>query len=370
MPPELREALEKAVQDVTAPPAPAAPSSPPAPAPAPAADAKPVGAPPPAPTVPNQGYLSKKEEPAAPAAKPAAAPAVPEKPVAGSPQEKTEEGQPSGEPTTPAYKPPASWRPGPREKLATADPEIQAEVERREKQFGEFTKSAKQDRTFVEAFSQTIAPYAQHIQESGVPPLQLVAQLMDTGYRLNKGSPAEKAAVIAAAIQDYGIDVELLDTVLSKTLPAPGQPRQPAQPQGMDPRMIQQMVQQAVAPLIQQRQQQDFNAVTQSIEEWGKNKPYFNDLRADMADVNDFEQARGRNLSLDDLYERALAMRPDVRRLIEARKQNAQAERAAQVSSSVTGARSGPLAPVQADPSDLRGTISAAFDNLQVGGRV
>jgi hypothetical protein len=150
---------------------------------------------------------------------------------------------------------------------------------------------------------------------------------------------------------------------------------------------VDQLLQQRLAPLqqfITQQQQRDQQAAqqrdqaaVQTIEQMAADPkyPYFSDLRQDMADLIDIASKRGHALTLDQAYTRAMAMNPEVSKLVTAQQStaarsaaavaaNARAQRALAASSSVNGSPSSTPsgAPIG---SDRRAAISAAMDAVE-----
>jgi hypothetical protein len=223
---------------------------------------------------------------------------------------------------------------------------------------------------FASNFMRSIAPYQQAIQmETGGNPLQAVVGLMDTASRLRFGTPSEKAGLIAHLVKTYGVDIDGLDQALVGIAPAA--------PQGFDPSMVQQAVQQQLAPLMQaaqarrtQSEQQTRAAVKTELDAFvaDPKNDFFEDVRDIMADLTEVADKHGQPLSLADAYQRACLLHPDVSKVMLARQQGQSAQsltqaavRAKAAAVSVKGAA--PVgSPDPTEPTSVRAAIEAAIE--------
>jgi hypothetical protein len=136
-----------------------------------------------------------------------------------------------------------------------------------------------------------------------------------------------------------------------------------------DPRVDQLFAQ--LQGLQQSRQEQVIQRAVSEVEGFGAGKEFFEDVREDMADLLELASKRNLDLSLEQAYERACKMQPDIAKVLEAREAAKRAgnsqqstQRAKHAASSVRGT---PAGVPSSNPSDLRGAIEAAFE--QVGER-
>lgn len=276
--------------------------------------------------------------------------------------------KPEGEPAKPDQfaKAPASWKPGAREAWSQLPPDVRAEVHRRERETARIVQETAQVRQVGERIGQMQQQFAPALQAEGVDVLTATHNLMNLASRLRFGSPIEKATLAATIIRNYGVDVNALANVLDGQPPPQGHP-----PQQMlqDPRVDQ------LLATLQQAQQQRMAQVTEravsEVEEFGADKEFFEDVREDMADLLEVAARRGIDLSLEQAYERACKMQPEISKVLDAREAAKRAgnsqqstQRAKIAASSVRGTPSGVPA---ANPGDLRGAIEAAIE--QVGER-
>ena len=263
---------------------------------------------------------------------------------------------------------PRSWKAGAKEKWATVDPDVRAEVHRRERESARAIQESAPVKKFAQEFSQAIQPHAQRYQGSGMTPLQVMSNLMQADAILSGAPMAQRATFMAKLIKDYQIDIRSLDAALSG-----GDP-------GTEPlAVVEQLINQRLAPLQefvqttqqsrQQAVQREYSQQENLIERMAQdstNFPHFDLVTQDMADVMELNSRRGIYLSPEEAYKRAVAMNPQAQAAEQGRagQQRAQvahdaATRSLGASLSVSGSSAGLKQTVA--PDDLRGTIEAAW---------
>jgi len=245
---------------------------------------------------------------------------------------------------------------------------VRAEVYRREKEAARIVQETAQARQVTEYVSKLQQQFAPALQAEGVDALTASANLMNLASRLRFGTPPEKAQLAAQIIRTYGVDVNALADALDGIQPA-ALPQGHGQQMMTDPRVDQLFAQ--LEGLQKRKTEALVEKVTGEVEAFGGTKEFFEDVREDMADLMEVADRRGLDLTLEQAYERACRMHPDIAKVLEAREAAKRAgnlqgstQRARAAASSVRGTPSG--VPSQ-NPADLRGAIEAAFE--QVGGR-
>ena len=219
-----------------------------------------------------------------------------------------------------------------------------------------------------QAFINAVQPFQHTIQAEGVDPLTAVTNLMQATTTLRFGTPMEKANMLAQVVKAYGVDIRALDGALAGVVPPEGQPQQVN---------VQAEVQRALAPLMQmaqQREQAEVNRLTeQSYAELrafaaDPAHEFLGDVRPLMADMIEVAERQKYPLSLQDAYDRACALHPEVSKVIMARRQGANAQQltqAAQRAKSAAVSVRG-VAPVgnpnAVEPSSIRESIEAAIE--------
>jgi len=274
------------------------------------------------------------------------------------------------EPTEPAPPPvrkaPSSWKPAAQEAFLKADrgealtgEEIRLltqEAERRESDFHKGLEQFKGHSERAQAYDQAVSPYRPYLEQLGVDAPTAVSYLLKTEYALRNGDPAVKAQIFQKMAQDYGIDLGQL-----AQMPAPDPQQQYLMQQ------LQELRHQQMAWQNQLQQQEQTRAQAQIGEFAAADKPHFDAVRGDMADLLESGKAK----TLQDAYEMAVWMRQDTRQTLldqqraEAQKKaleqaQAQKAKAAAVSVKGSGAASSGVQPVK---GSLRDMIAAQFDN-------
>lgn len=269
----------------------------------------------------------------------------------------------------PKDKAPQSWKPGVRSKWAQVDPEVRAEVNRREREVTRVLNESAQARQIVTQVADILRPYEARMRAVGVGPAEAIQRLFQADYILTSSSPAKAAEYMATLIREYGIDIKQLDNALA------GQPT-------VDPveSRIEQAIQQRLAPLGQfiQQQQAQQQAVNHQrgqvalgeIEAMAANTakyPHFEQVRETMADLIDFYSARGQFETLDSVYNKSVAMNPELgaqsaRQAVrqQAAAVNQQTQRALAASASISGSPGSSPVPGKANGS-IRDAVEAAW---------
>jgi hypothetical protein len=284
-----------------------------------------------------------------------------------------------GKPNFPVEKAPQAWKPAQKAKWAALDPDVRQEVIRRERETTQVLNESAQARQFAQQFHGTIQPYLARLQSSGAHPLQAVQNLLAADHLLATAPKAQKAQYLAKLINDYGVDILELDAALSG--------KGPADPVAL---RVEQLVQQRMAPIQQfmttqqqaamqqaRAQEQQIIQTVETMQAQTDKFPYFDQVRNEMADAIEIYSRRGVYLSLEQAYNKAIAMDPAISQQLAssaatqaqselAAKANARAQRALKASSSVGGSPGGSTGG-KLDASDRRAAIAAAYES--VGGR-
>lgn len=272
-------------------------------------------------------------------------------------------------------KPPQSWRGPQKAKWANLDPDIRQEVMRREREINKTLSESADARKLSANLQQLLTPYMPRFQQMNAHPLHAVNELLKADQILSTAPKEQRAQMVAKIIKDYDVDIEALDAVLS------GQ----AQPDPVETR-VQQLLKQQLEPFQnfmneQQRRAQETAKQTedrmvaelQSMAEDTDKYPHFQDVKGDMADIYEIQAKKGVYLSLDQVYNRAIAMNPDISKMMETQQEEAAKRKAAQAAharaqkalNAGVSPRSAPSSVGDPAPpaTDRRATIAAAFDS-------
>lgn len=300
----------------------------------------------------KSGDPSKPEAPQQATAKPAAAPA------------------PEQQPQTPPKEElaaPIGWKAGAREHWKTIPRAAQEEIIRRDKETSQALRQSSTARKLAEDFQQTVNPFLPLIQAQNSNPLQAVKNLMTTAAGLTVGTAMQKAQIVREIIQNYGVDIQTLDQVLS------GQPVQQGgaqQQQNLAPPPWAQPIFQFMNTVQQSRQQReeqmraDADAETEAF---AAKHEFFEDVRQDMADIMDVAAQRGKVISIEDAYKRALIMNPEIDAVVKQREaakraQTSNIQQKRNAASSISGApKNGPTGVKNGEES-RRAAIEEAWD--------
>lgn len=305
----------------------------------------------------KQGRFKPKAE-----SKPEGAPAATAKPAAAPAQEQ----QPQA-PAKEELAAPIGWKAPAREHWKTIPRAAQEEIIRREKETAQTLRESSTARKLAQDFQSTISPFLPLIQAQNSNPLQAVKNLMTTAAGLSVGTAVQKAQIVREIIQNYGVDIQTLDQVLSGQPVQQGTPQQQqniAPPPWATP-LFQFM--NTVQQTRQQREQQMVSEAEAETEAFASKNEFFEDVREEMADLMEVAAKRGVILSMDDAYKRAISMNPDLSKIVSQREAAKKAssnniQRNRNAASSIHGSpRNGPTGAKSGDDS-RRSAIEEAWD--------
>ncbi|HET9554340.1 MAG TPA: hypothetical protein VFP50_15365 [Anaeromyxobacteraceae bacterium] len=277
------------------------------------------------------------------------APAAPVKPAAPTPQPSAVQPQaPATAAESPSLKPPSSWKPQAREKWGALPPEVQAEVARVDGEVRKVLATAAETRRQVQGWQQAVSPFEAMIRAEGHEPQKAVESLLRQAHLMRFGSPAAKAefvegliernqvpvdaGFIAKLVQRNRIPIEALAEALDGKAPAPGQ-GQPQPAPMLDPAAIARQVREEVQRDLQRAEAARFQAQARDeAERFLTGKEFSDDVRELMADLMEVRARSGKVLSLEDAYNEALKLHPDIAPVLQQRTE-AEAAKAKQAAS-------------------------------------
>ena len=268
-------------------------------------------------------------------------------------------------PAEPEIKPPSSWKPEAKEAYIKAErgepltaQEIKlltAEANRRENDYHKGLEGYKSHAQRAREFEQALQPYQQTIQQMGLDGPTAAARMLQVEHTLRYADPATKAQMLNKIAQDYGIDLGMAQQV----------PQQDPQTQYLmqqlnELRNTQQMWQNT----IQQQEREKANYELTNFSSTGE-KTHFEAVRNDMADLLESGKAQ----SLEQAYEMAIWMRPDVRQTlieqqrIEAQKKYEEQQRATRAKTASVSVKGSSPSSSGSQPvsGSLRDILSAQF---------
>ena len=271
-------------------------------------------------------------------------------------------------------KPPSSWSPKARESWGKLSQDAQQQITKREKEVNQVLQDSAQARHFATEFNNLISPHRESLIASGASnPLQAVQNLLQAESQLRLGSSQQRAVAAAKMISDYGIDINALDSALS------GQPMNSGQQGGGNFSDFESLLDQRLAPVnqfLQNQQQQEEQRQIEvrtnaqnSVTEFSQSAEFLNDVRGDMADLLDLASSRGQVMSLQQAYDKACAIHPEISEIIQGRQtqqkimgNNTNIQNKRNAASSITGRQGGAGGSKQA--VTMRGQLEDAWNDF------
>jgi predicted phage tail protein len=271
-------------------------------------------------------------------------------------------------------KPPVGWGPELREQWTGLPDGVKQQVHAREQHMAQAMQGTAQARQIAQDFQGMSQKYGSVMAAEGVNnPMQMVDTLFQTVSELRMGSPAQKAQKMAQLIQHYGIDISTLDDSLATVVSGQPAPQQ----QQMDPN-VQHMIDQRMQPMNQMmnqlagmqqnKQRQDQQQAHQEVDQFAANAEFLNDVRHDVADLIDMATRQGRDMPLQEAYDKACAMNPAIANVLAERAQQQNLVNAGKRMNSKKMAASS-LAPGNAGgnqtqaPRTMSDALNAAWDD-------
>jgi hypothetical protein len=264
----------------------------------------------------------------------------------------------------PERRAPSSWKPDAQAAFLKADrgeqltPEeiriLTAEAEKRENDYHKGIEGFKTHAQKARQFEQAIAPYQQTLQQLGVDAPTAISKLLQADHTLRYSDPVQKAQYFQNLAREYGIDLGQVQNI----------PQQDPQTQYLmqqlnELRQTQQMWQNSI-------QEQERSKANHELESFAtSDKAHFEAVRNDMADLLETGKAQ----SLEQAYEMAIWMRPDVRQTlieqqrIEAQKKYEEQQRATRAKTASVSVKGSSPSSGGSQPSggSLRDIIAAQF---------
>lgn len=284
----------------------------------------------------------------------------------------TEPPKPGTETATPAVAPgaenatkaPQSWSPALREHWGKLPAEVQQQVAKREREIASALQESAPARKEAETYRNTIAPY-RHLMTDA--PEKVIGGLLQTAAALQQNP----VAVVAQMIKGYKVPIEALAAALDADTTQP-----PAPSEYKDPRVDHLFAQ--IEQMKQQRQQVAAQRTMQEIEAFEadaanefvqQGSPHQQQIRDLMANAHDVAQKGGLKLGLRELYDWAVQMHPEVKGVLQQRRD---AESSANAGASMRQSRAAstsikpqPAAPSgSAKPADTRGHMDVLYDEM------
>ena len=257
---------------------------------------------------------------------------------------------------------PQSLSPEAREKWKDTPAEVKAEFKRMDQRIEGMAQKYGQSYQRTQQMDKALAPFSQYFQMNGGAG-QTIQSLLQTGSMLQMGTPQQKAAMTAQIIKQFGIDINTLDSMLVGEAPAPEQQQQ---------QQFEQMLNQKLQPLQQQlqtyQQREQYEQKVQQhqvgteIQQFASKNEFYNDVRADMADLLDLAANRNRPMDMDEAYRIACSQHPTISKIIAARGSQETVNRKRQAASSIRGNPGGDS--MSSGASSISAALNDAWDSV------
>ena len=221
-----------------------------------------------------------------------------------------------------SIKAPIDWGPKDRESWSKIPRHLQEKVMAREKEVSALMQNTAAARKTHEEFSSLTQRYGSALAGiAGNTPIEVAENLFSTVANLRMGSPIQKAQIIADMISNFGVDINTLDSAIVGQAPPPEQQQNSQLERMLAERLapFEQMMGQQNAYAQQQKAQQQEAANTE-VANFAQNAEFFHDVRMDMADLVDMADRRGYPMTMQEAYDKACALKPEIQAVMAERK--------------------------------------------------
>jgi hypothetical protein len=259
-------------------------------------------------------------------------------------------------------KPPVGLSLEAREAWKDTPDSVKADIVKRENDYAAGIEKHRNASERVQGMDKALQPYQQYLQMNGGAG-QALQGLLQTGSALQMGSPQQKAQVVANLIQQFGVDIKSLDSMLVG---------EAASPETQQQNQFEQMLNQRLGPMQQQLQgyqqreqqqaQQAQGQVAQEVTNFGANNEFYNDVRGDMADLLDMAANRGREMNMDEAYRLACSNHPQISKIMSGRTSQQSVNQKRAAASSISGSPGG-TGGVNA-PNSTMAALNDAWDSV------
>lgn len=274
-----------------------------------------------------------------------------------------------------ALKPPASWGPKAKADWKKVPAHLQAEITRRERDYSVGIQKNAESAKLGENIKNVLAPYASFMAAEGADEVEAVKNLAQHAGIMRMGTNLQKAQTVAQIISQYGVDIQMLDSMLA------------GEEVDESTHQINQVLEQRLKPIetmLQQGQQTAAQSIqaaqAREIDQFANDatNEFFEDVREQMADIIELKGQQGKDCTLKQAYDIAVSMNPEIQEILADRKKKERLtnnkvnlQNKSNAASSVRNSQqSGP--GTEQKPDSLRGQLLDAWDNVEgdTGGRI
>jgi hypothetical protein len=222
-----------------------------------------------------------------------------------------------------AIRAPSSWSAKAKAAFYDLPDHIQSEVEKREADFHNGIAKYKEAADYGTKLQKVIAPYEAQLRANGQQADQVVGTMLNAAYKLSQGTPQQKAQFIKQIAMESGADLQSLVSSGDNTTNEP----KSEYVQQLEQRLAQiEGFTQNQATLAKQKEKERVDKLIYNFrntlnEDKTPKYPFFDDVEGDMAVLINMAKQQGRQLSLEDAYERAVRANPATYEVIRATEQ-------------------------------------------------
>jgi len=259
-----------------------------------------------------------------------------------------------------AEKAPSSWNPKVREKWGKLDPDVRAEIVRREEAAMLGVRNLQEKHAPVNAFYKSLEPFVTEAKKSGAVPEQYIANVMTTERVLRTADLPTKFNAVMQICDQYGIPLrDIINQSVGHEVIKKAAPTAPAIP----PELMQELQE-----MRNWRMSMETGQVEQTIESFAQQKEFFGDVKDIMADLLDM----GRAKDLADAYDQAVWLSPEVREVMLNRQNTQQtankvAQRQVRAASASLPANGSVEVDTEAEGDDIYSTVAQAYRKATTG---
>jgi hypothetical protein len=233
--------------------------------------------------------------------------------------EKTEAAPLGGDPDKPILsqdKAPSSWTPKAREEWAKLPETARQEILRREEDSVKGIRQLQDQMAPYTQFAQTLEPFIKEAFDNKTDPGQYIGNVMQAERRLRIGTAEERFSSLVEIAEGYGIPLRKIinDAMGQEIIPDPFLNKR----QNSIPPEVQRELDESRKfreEMTQTRSTEDEASLQKQIDEFKKDKEFFDDVADDMGLL----MGTGRATTLQDAYDKACRLNPDVYELLQER---------------------------------------------------
>ena len=203
-------------------------------------------------------------------------------------------------------RPPSSWKPKAREGWANLPLEVREEIIRREENHNVGAAKLQEQFAPLKELQQYMAPVINELNQLGVSPQQHLDRVLGAERVLRTADLPTRFEALMGIADDYGIP---LRDIINKSV---GQEVLQSPQPGM---VIPEEIRSELAEIRAWREGQEQTIINNEVESFGSNLEFFGDVRVHMAELLE----RGVASDLQDAYDKAIWMNPEIREVMQSR---------------------------------------------------